>query len=140
MKNFFTNIGYSVSLADEAIFYKIEGEKFTIVAAATDDFSIIADSTDSTNLLIQKQLRECFEILDLGPINWLLGISITRDFATHTISLGQQAYVEQYSTDLVSQMLVLLPHRWKLDLISVSTHLRSQPFRSHLLRRRNIGR
>ena len=95
VKNFFTNIGYSVSLADEAVFYKIEGKKFTIVAAATDDFSVIADSTDSANLLIQKQLREQFEISDLGPINWLLGISITRDFATHTISLGQQAYVEQ---------------------------------------------
>jgi hypothetical protein len=95
VKDFFINIGYSVSLADEAVFYKIEDKKFTIVAAATDDFSVFADSSDTANLLIQKQLRERFEISDLGPINWLLGVSITRNLTAHTISLGQQAYVEQ---------------------------------------------
>jgi hypothetical protein len=95
VKIFFIGIGYSISAADEAVFYKIEDKKFTIVAAATDDFSIFADSADTANFLIQKQLREHFEISDLGPINWLLGVSITRDLTARTISLGQQAYVEQ---------------------------------------------
>ena len=95
VKDFFTGIGYSVSAADEAVFYKIEDDKYTIVAAATDDFSIFADSPETANFLIQKQLSERFEISDLGPISWLLGVSITRDLHAHTISLGQQAYVEQ---------------------------------------------
>ena len=58
VKTFFTDLGYSISAADEAVFYKIEGEKFTIVAAATDDFSVFADSSDSANFLIQKQLSK----------------------------------------------------------------------------------
>ena len=95
VKDFFTGIGYSVSIADEAVFYKIEDDKFTFVAAATDDFTVIADSADTANFLIQKQMTQRFEISDLGPINWLLGVSITRDFSNHTISLGQQTYIEQ---------------------------------------------
>ena len=94
VKTFFLGLGYSISSADEAVFYKIEEDKFTIVAAATDDFSIFADSADTAKFLIQK-LKERFEISDLGPINWLLGVSITRDLDARTISLGQQAYVEQ---------------------------------------------
>ena len=94
VKNFFLGLGYSISSADEAVFYKIEDDKFIIVAVATNDFSIFADSADMANFLI-KQLKECFEISDLGPINWLLGVSITRDLSARTISLGQQAYVEQ---------------------------------------------
>jgi len=95
VKDFFTSIGYSISAADEAVFYKIEGDKYTIVATATDDFSVFADSSDTANFLIQKQLSEQFEISDLGPINWLLGVNITRDLSSHTISLGQQAYIDQ---------------------------------------------
>ena len=90
----FTGISYTISSADEAVFYKVEHNKHTIIAAATDDFSIFADSADTAKFLIQ-QLKERFEISDLGPINWLLGVNITRDLNAHTISLGQQAYVEQ---------------------------------------------
>jgi Reverse transcriptase (RNA-dependent DNA polymerase) len=77
VKKFFTDLGYLVSDADEAIFYKIDGIKYTIVAAATDNFTVIMDSINAANNLIQKQLPKCFKISDLGPINRLLGVSIT---------------------------------------------------------------
>jgi hypothetical protein len=95
VKGFFLDLGYSISAADEAVFYLYHGDKFVIVAAATDDFTVIANSTESANNLIQKQLTTRFEISDLGPINWLLGVSITRNLEDKTISLSQQAYVEQ---------------------------------------------
>jgi Reverse transcriptase (RNA-dependent DNA polymerase) len=68
-KKSFTDLGYLVSVADKAVFYKIDGNKYTTVAAAIDNFTVIADSIDATNNLIQKQLLKCFEISDLGPIN-----------------------------------------------------------------------
>ena len=97
--NTFTGLGYTVSMADEAVFYKINNDKlkYTIVAAATDDFTIIADSDESVNLL-KQQIRERFEITDLGPINWLLGVKIARDLKERTISLSQQTYIEQILT------------------------------------------
>jgi hypothetical protein len=77
VKDFFIEHGYSVSAVDEAVFYKILDDFFAIVAAATDDFTIIADSPKTANHLIHKELAGRFEVSDLGPINWLLGVSIT---------------------------------------------------------------
>jgi hypothetical protein len=91
----FIDLGYSVCSADEAVFIKIVNPlKYTIVGAAVDDFTIIADSDRSANL-IQDQLEEDFELARLGKINWLLGIHIVRDHDTHTISLSQKAYIDQ---------------------------------------------
>ena len=87
-------LGFRVLLADEAVFYKIKGTKFVILAAATDDFTFIADTTQSA-ALVKTQMNEHFELVDLGPINWLLGVSVVRDVENWTISLGQEAYVEQ---------------------------------------------
>jgi hypothetical protein len=98
VKTFFTKLNYSISITDEAIFYKVDGDKYTIVATATDDFTVISESTESANLLIQKQLTKHFEISDLGPINWLLGVSITHDVEAKTISLSQRTYVKQIIT------------------------------------------
>ena len=36
-----------------------------------------------------------FELVDLGPISWLLGVSVTRNIDKRTISLGQESYVNQ---------------------------------------------
>ena len=77
VKRFFTECGYAVSATNEAVFYKLDGENFTIVAAATDNFTVVTNSTEAANYLIQKQLTEHIEISVLGPIYWLLGVSIT---------------------------------------------------------------
>jgi hypothetical protein len=81
-------------MADEAVFYKLEGEKYTIVAAATDDFTLVADSDESIEI-IKQQVRNHCEITDLGTINWLLGVKISRNLEDHTISFCQQTYIEQ---------------------------------------------
>ena len=138
VKTFFTDIGYSISATDEAVFYKIEGNKFTIVAAATDDFSVFADSSDTANFLIQKQLSERFEISDLEPINWLLGVNITRDLSSHTISLGQQAYIEQILDRFGLPESRIATTLWKWESILVLTHLRSLPLHSQPQRKQNI--
>jgi len=127
VKEFFINLSYSVSSADEAVFYKIQvsDDEFTIIATATDDFTIIANSSETANKLIQRQLMEHFEISDLGPINWLLGVSITRDIAAHTISLGQQAYIEQilHHFGLEEAHIATTPMETGIDLGFNSPHV-----------------
>ena len=90
----FTKLNYTISAADEALLYKFEGERYTLIGVATDDFTIVGDSDSSVNLL-KEQLSEHWEISDLGPINWLLGVGITRDVEARTISLCQESYIEQ---------------------------------------------
>ena len=125
VKKFFTNLEYSVSIADEAVFYELRGDKYTIVAAATDDFTVIADSAESANFLIQTQLTAKFKISDLGPINWLLGISISRNLAASTITLGQQAYIEQilHRFGLENACTAVTPMEVSLDLTPDSHHI-----------------
>lgn len=92
LKRVFLTLGYTICQADEAVFYKFSKDKYTIVAA-TDDFTIIADSKEAITL-IKKQLREHFEMTDLSKIKWLLGISVQHDRKARTITLGQHAYVD----------------------------------------------
>jgi hypothetical protein len=92
MRDTFISLGYTVLQADQAVF--ISRDKSTIVAAATDDFTIIGKTVADVSL-IKKQLNEHFETVDLGEINWLLGIHIQRDRIAKTITLSQTAYIEQ---------------------------------------------
>lgn len=50
----FTSLGYTVSMADKGVFYKIDNDGYIISAIATDDFTIIADSDKSVDLLKQQ--------------------------------------------------------------------------------------
>ena len=90
-------LGFWVLIANEAVFYKVEGTKSVIIAAATDNFTFIADSTESTSL-VKLQMNEHFELVNLGTISWLLGVSVVQNIKNQTISLGQEAYIEQILT------------------------------------------
>jgi hypothetical protein len=94
LKKILLSFDFKVSVADEATFYKVDDNQFLVIAAATDDFTIVTNSrTLSTKT--KAQLNQHFELVDLGDINWLLGVSVTRNLKDKTISLGQQAYIEQ---------------------------------------------
>jgi hypothetical protein len=97
LKRILVSLGFRVSEADEATFYRVEGDRFTIIAAATDDFTIIADSPQSSSR-IKKEMRGFFELVDLGPISWLLGVSVSHDPKNRTIALGQETYIDQILT------------------------------------------
>ena len=94
LKKILLSFGFKVSVADEATFYKVDGNQFLVIAAATDDFTIVTNSR-ALSTKTKANLNQHFELVDLGNINWLLGVSVTRNFEDNTISLGQQAYIEQ---------------------------------------------
>ena len=49
-----------------------------------DNFTIITNSPDTANHLIHEKLTERFEVSDLGPSNWLLGVSISWNLESFT--------------------------------------------------------
>jgi len=55
--------------------------------------TMISDS-DKTSKKSQDELGKDLKIIKLGPIHWLLGMSVTRDLKKCTISLGQEAYID----------------------------------------------
>ncbi|KAF8631623.1 hypothetical protein AX17_005075 [Amanita inopinata Kibby_2008] len=96
LRKAFFSLGYRVSDTDLSLFFKFNKNpgEYTIVAVATDDLTIIADSVKSAEL-IKEQLNKHFELVDLGEIKWLLGVHLTRNHGDHTISLGQQSYIDE---------------------------------------------
>jgi len=59
-----------------------------------DNFIIVTNS-HKLSTETKAQLNQHFELVDLDDINWLLRVSITCNLKDKTITLEQQAYIEQ---------------------------------------------
>jgi hypothetical protein len=90
----FSDLGFTRSAYDHAVFFKNEDEENFIVAVHVDDLTLAA-SSDRAIVELKKQLGSRFEMVDLGPIHWLLGMKIERDKNKRTLSLSQTAYVQK---------------------------------------------
>ena len=98
-----TELGLSVSSADEALFYKFNPDNaYLILGAATDDFTIIADSDPTANRFLDE-FGKRIELVLLGQIAWLLGTTVARNLTNRTISLGQEAYIDQIAIQFEQQ-------------------------------------
>ena len=82
--NFFKSHEFVPVNADLIVFVK-EG---VIVAIYVDDL-IITGSSFSEIQRVKKLLSDEFSIVDLGPINYYLGMTITRDRVNRILRLGQ---------------------------------------------------
>lgn len=59
-----------------------------------DDIYSIADPPKE-NDQFKADLRSKWDISDLGPVKYALGIAIERDYDMHTISLSQTAFIDR---------------------------------------------
>jgi len=70
-----TSMGYHQSRGDHILFIKHIGEKVTALLVCVDDIVVIENDLDEQGLLRQNLACE-FEIKDLGPLKYFLGIEI----------------------------------------------------------------
>ena len=68
LKKTLLNLNFMVCAADQATFWKVEGENFIVIAAATDDFTIVTNSRP-LSIKTKADLNKHFELVDLGDIN-----------------------------------------------------------------------
>ncbi len=66
----------------------------TIFALHVDDI-IAASSSNAETDRFKSDLKSRWEISDLGPAKFALGIAITRDRASRTISISQSAFIDR---------------------------------------------
>ena len=79
MAEVMTSLGFTISNADEALYYKFNSDgSYLIMGSATDDFTIITNSDAMANNFLDN-LRKQVELVRLGNIAWLLGTTVTRD-------------------------------------------------------------
>ena len=78
--------------ADWGVFVANIAEHILILASHVDDCTITGDSLTLIKAF-KHEISLRFWITDLGPINWLLGMKVTRDRQARTISSSQEPYV-----------------------------------------------
>ena len=94
------DIGFSVSGADLGVFVAREGRHILILAVHIDD-CVITGSSPELIKDFKMKLNDRYALMDLGPVQWLLSIKVTRNREARTISLSQEGYIalilEQFS-------------------------------------------
>ena len=90
-------LGFTRCETDHRVFYKDVGKDIIIFLVHVDDGMV----TGSNVKLIKKfkeDMHAKYRLTNLGAINWLLRIKITRDLINKTISLSQHAYIDAIIT------------------------------------------
>ena len=79
---------------DACIYYLINGSKMLIVAVYVDDLLIF-----SNDKILKDDLKSClqkqFKMKDFGEAKCVLGMQITRDRKSETISINQSQYIQK---------------------------------------------
>ena len=78
------SLGFKRCNVDQAMFYRRKGSTLLIVLIHVDDCTI----TGTSVTLILK-----FKV-EIGELNWILGIKVKRIWENRTIHLSQKAYIE----------------------------------------------
>jgi len=88
--------GWTQSKADPCIYFSFINHQRVIIGLYVDDF--IVGGTPAGITSIQQMLSARFEIKDLGRAKYILGIQITQEHGT--ITLSQRTYVENILSDM----------------------------------------
>ena len=92
VKTALKELGFKPLISDESTYYNVQFSIF--IVTYVDDFLIFGPSIKEINRLKEK-ITEIFDIKDLGPIHYFLGIQILRDRPNRTIKINQSTYIQQ---------------------------------------------
>ena len=84
---FILSLGFVRSKVDHCIYSKEEGGHFINVDLYVDDMLLIGNNMDAIKE-VKKQLSSKFNMKDLGPAKFILGVEIKRDKAARKIWLN----------------------------------------------------
>ena len=93
LRETFINLGYTASRADPCVWFKKEGENYTITDTYTDD--IFGASNNDEEIEKRKdEMGRVWEIKDVGETEYFLGMRVQQDMVLGTIRLTQRPYWE----------------------------------------------
>ena len=134
-------LGLHHTESDWGVFVATIQSHILILAAHVDDCTITGSSKELVKAF-KEEIGARFKITDLGPISWLLGMKVTRDRDTRTISLSQESYIDAILTkyNFADSKPVAIPMDPNLQLsknhspqtAAEAARMRNLPFRSAL--------
>jgi hypothetical protein len=91
LKTFFTGINFQPSKVDPCLFIHQNKQQFCCVYIHVDDLVIVGPNVQ----FLKEKIKARFEMDDLGDCQWVLGMQVTRDRASRTITLSQDRYIRE---------------------------------------------
>lgn len=91
----FTKLGLQRIHADHSIFVTNEGVRGPIITTFVDDLNIFAPRGSGIISRINSELAAAFDMVDMGPLAFYVGLKVTRDREKKTIKLSQPGYIEK---------------------------------------------
>ena len=76
------------------------GVQGPIITTFVDDLNIFAPEGSGIMKRIKGELAAAFDMVDMGPLAFYVGLKVTRDFKQRTIELSQLAILRRYLTDV----------------------------------------
>ena len=83
--------------SDWGVFYLHIGHDILILASHVDDCTLTG-SSPSLIKAFKEEIKAQYKISDLGPINWLLSMKVTRNRDARTIALSQTTFINTILT------------------------------------------
>lgn len=87
-------MGFTRLIADQCVYIRRDEHGIGIIAVHVDDMTILA-SDDLLMAQIKAELGSKFDVQDLGPVKQILGMEVTRDAKSGSITLTQTQYLKK---------------------------------------------
>ena len=94
-----TTFGYKQSNSDHTLFLKKQHEKITTLIVYVDDMIVLGKDPEERKAL-QEHLSREFEMKDLGPLKYFMGIEVSR--SSKGIFISQR----KYTLDLLQETCI----------------------------------
>ena len=91
LKKYLVSLGYEQSKADPCVFLRWENGNLSVNTIYVDDIILLADIMDDM-IKFKGELSHKFEMTDLGPMNFCLGISVIT--SEDTLKIHQRQYIQ----------------------------------------------
>lgn len=91
-------LGLNQINADHSIFITAAGINEPIISIFVDDIKIIGVKESGHIKRFKQKLATAFEMVDMGPISFYLGLKVERNRQNQTLKLFQPAYIEKILT------------------------------------------
>jgi len=92
LTRFLIPLGFVTAYFDPCVLIHVDNQ--VIIAIYVDDITIAGPNTAKREDL-KKLLQAAFQLSDLGPLDWLLGIQIQWRDDNNSVTLSQQTYIDQ---------------------------------------------
>lgn len=88
----YESLGFRRCESDWSVHIRTNGDQRSVSATSVDDI-LLASSSQAESDLVTQELGRIFELTDNGPVDWLLGCKVTRDWTAGSITMTQESYV-----------------------------------------------